>query len=397
MELALPGELLTYDYRDKQNPTDEAVAIPAPLRVVQWNIERGYQLDKVLETLERLDADIICLQEIDIGNKRSGGGNHAQAIAERLKLNGAMVVEFQELESPARDKGQQGGGIHGNAIYSKYNMNLRVIDHRHQPYNWERDGAILGEPRRGRRFTLAAEVLVPRRPSVLAYSAHFECFTGIIGRVGQLSDLMHDSEQHAATLPHQLVFGDLNTFAHSLARLSPKYACDWYRWRTVGMTEPEWWLKNILSWYQSDGPINRCLEEQTLPEHLQFSAQILRTAINPGWFDPFDLYKDITISNHAGFMTAKADWAFVRQFKVSKHWMENRDFEASDHRCLVLEVEYAQKDVMAEHERFTRRMASELERARHSRVWTYCSLAGASVLSIVALKLARVSIMSGTM
>ncbi|ORX73665.1 hypothetical protein DL89DRAFT_263694 [Linderina pennispora] len=330
MELALPGELLTYDY----------LVIPAPLR-----------LDKVVNILEHLDADIVCLQEIDIGNKRSGGGNHAQIIAERLKLNGTMVVEFQELESPARDEGQQGGGIHGNAIYSKYDMKLR-------PYNWDRDGAVLGEPRR-------AEVLVPRRPSILAYSAHFECFSGIIGRVGQLSDLMHDSQQHAGPLPHQLVFGDFNTFAHSLARLSPKYACDWYRWRTIGMTEPEWWLKNILS------------------------CQILRTAINPGWFDPFDICKDITISNHAGFMTAKADWAF--------HWMENRDFEASDHRCLVLEIEYAQKDEMADHERFTRRIASELERGRHSRLWTYCSLAGASVLSIIALKLVRVSIMSGTM
>jgi hypothetical protein len=40
---------------------------------LQWNIERGYQLPGIIEELKRLDADVISLQEVDVGCKRSGG------------------------------------------------------------------------------------------------------------------------------------------------------------------------------------------------------------------------------------------------------------------------------------------------------------------------------------
>ncbi|KAJ2634946.1 hypothetical protein GGF40_003892 [Coemansia sp. RSA 1286] len=398
MDLGLPGEIIKYDCRRDTSctePTTAAAGIPRPLRVVQWNIERGYKLDAVISTLKHLDADVLCLQEIDICNQRSGNTNHALIIAEQLGLNCGVLVEFHELASPLRTPDQQGGGIHGNAIFSKHDMRFRTVQHIHQPYNWPRDGSLLGEPRLGQRCTLVAEVIVPKGPPVLAYSAHFECFTGIEGRVGQLCDLMQDSRQSAESLPHQLVFGDFNTFAHSLARFSPKYANGWYRFRTVGMTEPEWWIKNILSWYPDDGIVNRRLEDEDLPPKQRFSGDILRNAVNPGWWDPFDPVKDITISNHAGWMTAKADWAFVRQLKVLRHWMENRDFAESDHRCLVLEIEHAHKDILDEHKKLTKRLARELELRRKSKFWTWCSLVAAASLSLVAFKLARSSMVSG--
>ncbi|KAJ2487201.1 hypothetical protein EV174_000682 [Coemansia sp. RSA 2320] len=92
------------------------------------------------------------------------------------------------------------------------------------------------------------------------------------------------------------------------------------------MTEPEWWMKNILSWYPEDGCRNGRLDNEKLPDNIRFSEQILSSAVNPGWWDPFDAAKDATISSYGGMMTAKADWAFVRQFKVVKHWMTNRNF-----------------------------------------------------------------------
>lgn len=39
---------------------------------LQWNIERGYELNAVIDQLQQLDADIIALQEVDIGCERSG-------------------------------------------------------------------------------------------------------------------------------------------------------------------------------------------------------------------------------------------------------------------------------------------------------------------------------------
>ncbi|KAJ2813189.1 hypothetical protein GGI24_006564, partial [Coemansia furcata] len=146
---------------------------------------------------------------------------------------------------------------------------------------------------------------------------------------------------------------------------------------------------NILSWYPEDGNRNQRLDDEGLPGDLHFSDEILRTAINPGWWDPFDPVKDVTISSHGGWMTAKADWAFVRQFKVVKHWMTNRDYSSSDHRCLVLDVEHAHPDILGDHKRRTKRAVQELEQRRMSKLWTSCSLVAALVLSYAALKLAR--------
>lgn len=38
----------------------------------QWNIERGYKLEEVIQQLRSIDADVIALQEVDIGCDRSG-------------------------------------------------------------------------------------------------------------------------------------------------------------------------------------------------------------------------------------------------------------------------------------------------------------------------------------
>ena len=61
------------------------------------------------------------------------------------------MPEFWELEHPGRKDRDQGGGVHGNAILSKWPVNgFRVLDHVHHAYEWERDGMKLNEPRLGR-------------------------------------------------------------------------------------------------------------------------------------------------------------------------------------------------------------------------------------------------------
>lgn len=38
---------------------------------MQWNIERGYKLEEIVKELKQIDADVIALQEVDIGCERS--------------------------------------------------------------------------------------------------------------------------------------------------------------------------------------------------------------------------------------------------------------------------------------------------------------------------------------
>ena len=46
-------------------------------------------------------------------------------------MNYVFLCEFEELRSPLRDAASQGGGVHGNAILSRFDMSdARVIQHR---------------------------------------------------------------------------------------------------------------------------------------------------------------------------------------------------------------------------------------------------------------------------
>ena len=52
--------------------------------------------------MKKVNADVIILQEIDIGCKRSQGRNHMLELCEALGVKGGFVCEFLELESPIR-------------------------------------------------------------------------------------------------------------------------------------------------------------------------------------------------------------------------------------------------------------------------------------------------------
>ncbi|KAF9566399.1 hypothetical protein EC968_003774 [Mortierella alpina] len=231
-----------------------------PIRCLQWNIERNYKAAEIIATLTEIDADILCIQEIDIGCHRSGHErDHFLEICRSQGLYGGFVPEFWELEHPGRKDRDQGGGVHGNAILSKWPVNgFRVLDHVHHAYKWERDGMKLNEPRLGRRFTIVADIQTPSGP-LLCYCAHLEVFTGIVGRISALSDILADSELYSDRYPYQILFGDLNTISHSIARLAKTISSDQYRIGSVGSQEAEWWDRNLWSWHVQDGEFNLAL------------------------------------------------------------------------------------------------------------------------------------------
>ncbi len=84
------------------------------LRVVSYNIHAGRGMDKQLdlartaEVLRRLNADVILLQEVDSGTKRSGQVNQSEELGKLL----GMHFYFAKAMN-------YGGGEYGNAILSK--------------------------------------------------------------------------------------------------------------------------------------------------------------------------------------------------------------------------------------------------------------------------------------
>ncbi|KAG5460084.1 MAG: hypothetical protein BJ554DRAFT_7912 [Olpidium bornovanus] len=209
-------------------------------------------------------------------------------------------------------------------------------------------GASAGPPF-CRRFTLVADIQPDDGiPAFQLYSAHLEIFCGLSGRVAQISDLLHDAATHAAPppplstrahlVPRQALFGDLNTSAHGIARLSPRLCRDSFRWRTLGTAESLWVDECVFAFHVLQGEKNVYLEKYRLPE--LFPEIVLRHARNPGFVDPWHPTRDITLRSRSymSLYQAKLDWTLLRGFDVVGQLMGNHDYSASDHKYLLVDV-----------------------------------------------------------
>ena len=103
------------------------------LRVVVFNMERGRSwLDAAL-VLEGMDADVIILNEMDIGMARSQQQHTTRLLAYRMQMNFAWGIEFIELTGGTKAEQMSTinqtdfEGLHGNAILSKCKLTSPVI------------------------------------------------------------------------------------------------------------------------------------------------------------------------------------------------------------------------------------------------------------------------------
>jgi endonuclease/exonuclease/phosphatase family metal-dependent hydrolase len=219
------------------------------LRMAQWNIERGLELDLIKLALtdpekfeEMLDkgrkdlkpeekekvlrqarvlrgADVLLLNEVDLGMKRTDYADVARELATTLGMNFTYGVEFVEVdavESLGTESSQledeemakrmdeelkpdpaKFRGLHGNAILSRYPIeNPRIyklpvchdwyVDEKKEISDLEKGKRkasnalflerIDREVRRGNRMALAAEIRVPESPTgaITVVDTHLE-------------------------------------------------------------------------------------------------------------------------------------------------------------------------------------------------------------------------------
>ena len=256
------------------------------LRLVEWNIERGIELDAIKlfmtdkqgflakahstaandkdkgkvndeELSAQIDeiqsADVLVLNELDWGMKRSDYQAVVKDLAETLKMNWAYGVEFIEVDpkvlgtqSFANVKNEAERkeledlfsvdkdrvlGLHGTAILSRYPLrDVKLVPFKYQAYDWyneemkygkleagKRKGAslifgeeIVREVRRGGRTNLIATIDVPELPEqkVTIVAAHLENRTTPKGRTEQAEELL---ELIRPIRNPVIVAGDMNT------------------------------------------------------------------------------------------------------------------------------------------------------------------------------------------
>jgi endonuclease/exonuclease/phosphatase family metal-dependent hydrolase len=190
------------------NPAVAAPAmIPNRLNVISWNIERGVRFGGVLDTLQKLDADVVLLQEVDRYCGRSGGRDVAADLASALGMNWVAAGEFQEIGEATKGR----AALHGQAILSRYPItDAGVLVFAEQAsLRWRLNPV---QPRRGGRMALRA-----RTGGMLVYTAHLESGSNETLRRKQLDEMVRDQQREARPDERVVLAGDFNNspVAHS--------------------------------------------------------------------------------------------------------------------------------------------------------------------------------------
>lgn len=284
------------------------------LRVVSWNIEQSLHMDEAIEAFtdeeafagrlhprkakpgsprhrralaERAllpDADVVVLQEMDIGVKRSGYRDAARDLAEALDMNYAYLPEYLEVDpvllgtevirfregqedpeatayyavDPKRYK-----GLFGVAVLSRYPIvhaeGFRLF---HQGYDWYwREKPKLSFPERVRRFG-AKEVFretvhremkvggrvyfrvdlhVPDLPEqrVSVINVHLEIKCTPQDRAAQITEIL----AYIQDIPHPVILaGDFNSAPQDLSATSTP------RLLKRNLSVPEFWVSRGLEY-----------------------------------------------------------------------------------------------------------------------------------------------------
>ena len=276
-----------------------------PLRVVSWNIEFGYALDAVAAELERLDADVICLQEVDRFDDRRRGGAQKDVftiLARRLQLRGVWAGHHSYR-----------CGAWGCAVLSRYALH----DARFVPLE-----AIRGYPRGALSVVIATPL-----GEVVVHSLHTEVCCGIGTRIEQFEAAVRPTGDAARDALPLIVAGDFNTIGGQLAsRLFPMHCTDGWRWRLCAF------------------PCLR-MSEAELWQRLLFHSGCRYSHLS----DPFDKRSDTTLRAFStaplsllnSAFDAKLDWMLLSAELAAQSHRVVRSAAvdaASDHRPLLCEV-----------------------------------------------------------
>jgi endonuclease/exonuclease/phosphatase family metal-dependent hydrolase len=199
-------DILAGDFTTRS--TGEAPA--QKMRVVNWNIDRGLELDAIADFLATQRADLVLLQEVDVAARRTRCRNIAEELAMRLRMNYVFGREFEELSQQTGN----GRAFHGQATLSRYpQANARVIRFRRQSNFWRPRWFLPRiEPfqvRLGGRIALITDVEISGGETVTVYNLHLESRGNDKLRLAQLEEAICHAGKYSPS-PALVLGGDFN-------------------------------------------------------------------------------------------------------------------------------------------------------------------------------------------
>lgn len=194
--------------------------VPKELTIAAWNIERCKRVEDSAALIRTSGADVVLATEMDLGMARSGQRHTTRDLADLLGFGYVFGTEFVELgtgdafeTSLFADVPNQ-GGLHGNAILSRYPLHAPALIPIEEEGTW-----FIGQPKNdgqlriGGRMAMAAQIETPGGALTLA-AVHYESESDAPGRAAQSERLIASLDRHFDN-PRCIIGGDLNTRAFS--------------------------------------------------------------------------------------------------------------------------------------------------------------------------------------
>ena len=222
------------------------------LKVVTWNIQRGFHLTKIVSWLKQIDPDVILLQEVDCNCKRTSYIDIGGEIASVLNMYQVSTFSLNVKKVPTC--------FYGDCILSKF----PVLSAWAAPMSDPRQIKVSSKTstKSYRKECAAAAIISTPLGPISFYSVHFAPrYTGIRGRQSQFRSICADHSLNCDQTIPCIIAGDFNTVAPGYKRFTLTFCCDDLRWATWGQTEAQYWSNSIFkshhkNWKDSTANVN---------------------------------------------------------------------------------------------------------------------------------------------
>lgn len=179
---------------DKPQNSSENTEVSDSLRVMSYNIHHAnppsrpdfIDIDAIVKVIAQQDADLVALQEVDFDTERSGQGNQAALIAEKLGMHFyfAKAIDYD-------------GGQYGNAILSKYPIEEGTAYPLPNAPEADTEGRVLA----------TGKIQLPNGSELIFGSTHLDYLTDSPSRIRQINRILEISEKMEEPV---IVAGDFN-------------------------------------------------------------------------------------------------------------------------------------------------------------------------------------------
>lgn len=328
----LPPALGRFSVRDFRVQR-QALRKDERVRVMAWNIERGYRLASVIASLRHEEADVVLLSEVDSGCNRSQmvdvGAEIAAAMGmclifatEKIRVNdeGSFLALADTQTSDVVSDADAFDGVEGLAVLSAFD----VVD---AETLFLPDASKKNDPRKQRlALRVGCAAYGDEAPPVDCVALHLDAFAGRSSRVEQFSPVLDAWRRRKSSKNPRptIIGGDFNTHNHGATLLHP------------GLTGRDFWLRRL--WRG---------ESLHMADWGHTEAEWWQEAVFDGTtlVDPFDKTQDgqhNTNVHIGGFKLwgGKLDWLLFDSdfFRCQEKFVSRAD-QASDHPYLRLDLD----------------------------------------------------------